>query len=173
MFEGNGGTPKRLTVYAIDPKMMELSKTDAPQWILISWTAHLNDPISLSLHQAMLNNVNVQYIYDYFFDPEKVKGQPYKPLRSPSAVEVVTAGKLSEAATLNAADPAVHFFDDFSSGVVGKKPLNWNSTLDNTGASSVVTELKGVNGQWASMAGMQDHAHGTEDAAAAGLRPEL
>ena len=154
VFEGSGGSPKRLTVYAIDPKMMELSKTDAPQWIVISWTAHLNDPISLSLHQAMLNNFNVQYLYDYFFDPDKVKGQPYKPLRSPSAVEVVTAGKPSEAATRNAADPAVHFFEDFSSGTVGKKPLNWNSTLDNTGASSVVTELKGLNGHWASMAGM-------------------
>ena len=154
VFDGGGGAPKRLTVYAIDPKMMELSKTDAPQWITISWTAQLNDPISLSLHQAIQNNFNVQYLYDYFFDPEKVKGQPYKPLRSPAAVEVVTAGKLSDAATRNAADPAVHFFDDFSSGTVGKKPLNWNSTLDNTGASSVVTELKGLSGQWVSMAGM-------------------
>ena len=57
VFDGNGGASKRLTVYAIDPKMMELSKTDAPQWILISWTAHLNDPISLSLHQAMLQQL--------------------------------------------------------------------------------------------------------------------
>ena len=155
VFEGSGGSTTRLIVYAIDPKMMELSKTDAPQWILISWTAHLNDPISLSLHQAMQNNFNVQYLYDYFFDPDKVKGQPYKPLRSPSAVEVVASGTLSEAATKSAADPAVHFFDDFSSGTVGKKPLNWNSTLDNTGASSVVTDLKGLSGHWASMGGMR------------------
>jgi hypothetical protein len=155
VFESGGGEPKRLTVYAIDPKMMELTKTDAPQWITISWTAQLNDPISLSLHQAMLNNFNVQYVYDYFFDPEKVKGQPYKPLRSPAEVEVVTAGKASDAATRNATDPAVHFFEDFSSGTVGKKPLNWNSTLDNMGSSSVVAQLNGVNGQWASMAGMR------------------
>ncbi len=40
------------------------------------WTAHLNDPISLGLHNAILNNVDFQYIYDYFFDPDKVKGQP-------------------------------------------------------------------------------------------------
>ena len=99
VFESGGGAPKRLTVYAIDPKMMELTKTDAPQWIAISWTAQLNDPISLSLHQAIHNNFNLQYLYDYFFDPDKVKGQPYKPLRSPAAVETVTAGKASEAAT--------------------------------------------------------------------------
>jgi len=155
VFEGNGGTPTRLPVYTIDPKLVELSKTDAPQWILISWTAQLNDPVNLSLHQAMLNNVDVQYIYDYFFDPDKVKGQPYKPLRSPAAVEVVTGGKLSDVAARNAADPAVHFFDDFSSSVVGKKPLNWNSTLDNNGTSSVVTELNGLNGRWAAMGGMR------------------
>jgi hypothetical protein len=155
VFEGNGGTPRRLQVYAIDPRMIELSKTDAPQWIVMYWTAHLNDPISLSLHEAILNNVDFQYIYDYFFDPAKVKGQPYKPLRSPSFTETVVASKPSATAAKNAADPAVVFFEDFSSSAVGTKPLNWKSTLDNTGASSVVTELKGLDGHWATMAGMQ------------------
>ena len=155
VFEGDGGTPKRLQVYTIDPRVVELCKTDAPQWIIMYWTAHLNDPISLGLHNAILNNVDFQYIYDYFFDPAKVKGQPYKPLRSPSFTEAAVAGKPSETATKNTADPAVLFFEDFSSSAVGKKPLNWKSTLDNTGASSVVTELKGLEGHWASMAGMQ------------------
>ena len=155
VFEGNGGTPKRLQIYTFDPRVTELCKTDAPQWIVIYWTAHLNDPVSLSLHQAMLNNVDFQYIYDYFFDPGKVKGQPYKPLRSPSFTEATVAGKPSEMATKNTADPAVFFFEDFSSSAVGKKPLNWKSTLDNTGASSVVAELKGLDGHWAAMAGMQ------------------
>ena len=155
VFEGTGGTPTRLPVYSFDPRVLELCKTDAPQWIVMYWTAHLNDPVSLSLHNAILNNVNFQYIYDYFFDPGKVKGQPYTPLRSPSLAEAVVVGKPSEAATKNAADPAVVFFEDFSSSAVGKKPLNWRSTLDNTGASSVVTELKGLDGHWASMAGMQ------------------
>ena len=98
VFEGNGGTSKRLPVYTIDPRVVELCKTDAPQWIVMYWTAHLNDPISLSLHKAILNNVDFQYIYDYFFDPDKVKGQPYKPLRSPSFTETVVAGKPSETA---------------------------------------------------------------------------
>ena len=154
-FEGNGGTPTRLPVYTFDPRIVELSKTDALQWIVIYWTAHLNDPISLSLHEAMLNNFNFQYVYDYFFDFEKVKGQPYAPLRSPSLTETVVAGKPSAAATKNAADPALVFFEDFASSPVGKKPINWRSTLDNTGASSVVTELKGLDGRWAAMAGMQ------------------
>jgi hypothetical protein len=155
VFEGNGSRVLRLPVYTFDPRLAELCKTDAPQWITISWTATLNDPVSKSVHDAILNNLNVQYIYDYFFDPDKVKGQPYKPLRSPSFTEAAVAGKSSEAATKNAADPAVAFFEDFSASAVGKKPLNWKSTLDNTGATSVVTELKGLDGHWASMSGFQ------------------
>jgi hypothetical protein len=155
VFERNGGTAKRLPVYTIDPRLAELCKTDAPQWIVMSWTAQLNDPVSLSLHKAILNNVNFEYIYNYFFDPGKVKGQPYKPLRSPSALEAAGVAEPSEAMRKNATDPTVHFFDDFSSAAVGKKPLNWRSTLDATGASSVVTELKGLDGYWASMSGMQ------------------
>jgi hypothetical protein len=114
VFEGNGGTSKRLSVYTIDPRVTELCKTDAPQWIVMYWTAQLNDPVSLSLHEAILNNVNFQYIYDYFFDPGKVKGQPYTPLGSPSFTEAAVLGKPSEAATKNAADPAVVFFEDLS-----------------------------------------------------------
>lgn len=160
VFEGNGGTPKRLPVYTIDPKVIELCKTDAPQWIVVYWTAGLNDPVSLGLHQAILNNVNFQYIYDYFFDPAKVQGQPYTPLRSPSLKEAVVVGTLSAAAKTQAADPAVVLFEDFSSTAVGKKPLNWRSTLDNTGASSVVTELKGLDGHWASVGGTELTATG-------------
>ena len=155
VFVGNGGSEKRLTVYTMDPRVVELCKTDAPQWIVVYWTAHLNDPANLSLHQAVLNNVNFQYIYDYFFDPEKVKGQPYRPLRSPSVTETIVAGKPSAVAAKSAADPTVVFFEDFSSSVVGKKPLNWTSNLNNTGGSSVVTELKGLDGHWASMSGMK------------------
>ena len=67
----------------------------------------------------------------------------------------MAAAEPSATVRKNAADPAVHFFDDFSSTAVGKKPLNWHSTLDATGASSVVTELKGLDGHWASMSGMR------------------
>jgi len=155
VFEGNGGGSKRLAVYTVDPKVVELCKTDAPQWIVIYWTAQLNDPVSKSLHDAMLNNFNFQYVYDYFFDPDKVQGQPYKPLRSPSFTEAAVAGKSSEAATKSAADPSVVFFEDFSSSPLGKKPLNWHSTLDNKGASSLVTELTGLNGHWASMSNVR------------------
>lgn len=155
VFERGGGPRTMLPVYTIDPRLAELCKTDAPQWIVMSWTTNLNDPVSLGLHKAILNNVNVDYIYNYFFDPDKVKGQPYTPLRSPSFVETAVAAEPSAAARKTAADPTVHFFEDFSSAGVGRKPLNWKSTLDQAGASSVITELKGLDGHWASMSGFQ------------------
>lgn len=81
VFEHTGGSPLRLPVYTFDPRMIELSRTDAPQWLVMSWTADLLSPASRNLHRAILDNVNFQYIYDYFFDPARVKGQSYTPLR--------------------------------------------------------------------------------------------
>jgi hypothetical protein len=133
VFERDGANGKRLPVYTIDPRLAELCKTDAPQWIVMSWTAQLNQPVSRSLHEAILNNVNVEYIYNYFFDPGKVKGQPYKPLRSPSFTEAAVAAEPSEAARKKRRIPPW-----FSSTAVTQR----KSTLDNTGASSVVAELK-------------------------------
>jgi len=150
-FEGNGGSPKRLPVYTVDAATLERCKSDTPQWVVVSWTAQLNHPVSKHLHDAVLNQFNLEYIYNRFFNPEKVKGLPYAPLR-PARAE--TAAIEASAATRTiAADPSVYFFEDFSTTPVGKPPLNWHSNLDNTGATSVVVELKGLEGHWASLSG--------------------
>jgi hypothetical protein len=151
VFEGNGGSSMRLPVYTVDAATLERCKSDAPQWVVVSWTAMLNDPVSKHLHDAILTQFNLEYIYDRFFDPEKVKGQPYSP-RRPARAETATA----EASALSkkvAADPNVYFFDDFSTTPAGRRPINWRSTLDSAGASSVVVELQGLEGHWAALSG--------------------
>jgi hypothetical protein len=80
VFEGNGSST-RLQVYTLDPKSVAGSRTDTPQWVVVSWTAQLTDPASRHLHEAMMASFNFQYVYDYFFAPEKVKGQAYAPLK--------------------------------------------------------------------------------------------
>jgi hypothetical protein len=70
-------------VYKIDPAMAELCKRDKPQWILISWQYYVVDPTEKQQHEANINNFNFSYIYNFFFDPEKVKGQVYRPLQYP------------------------------------------------------------------------------------------
>ena len=56
VFEGTGASRLRLPVYKVDPAMAELCKKDAPQWIVVSWTAQLNDPVNRKLHDAVLNH---------------------------------------------------------------------------------------------------------------------
>jgi hypothetical protein len=152
-FLGTGGSPLRLPVYKVDPALAALTKTGGPQWLVVAWTAQLNDPASKRLHDAVVNNFNFAFVHDYFFAPEKVKGRTYAPLRNPAATETVAPVAASAASTARAADPGVYFFDDFSTTPVGKAPIGWKSSLSNTGASSVVAELPGMPGHWMATTG--------------------
>ncbi len=82
VFEGNGGSSLKLPVYKIDPVIAENCKKDNPQWFMITWNGGLNNTVGNSLHESILNNFNFEYLYNFFFYPEKVKGQSYKPIRS-------------------------------------------------------------------------------------------
>lgn len=78
IFDGNGNSANKFAVYKIDHSMAELCKKDSPQWILISWMWHPNNPVEKYLHESILNNFNFDYVYNFFFAPEKIKGQSYK-----------------------------------------------------------------------------------------------
>lgn len=71
---------KRYAVYKVDPAMAELCKKDKPQWILVSWEYWPGDAIEQQQHEAIINNFNFDYVYNFFFDAGKIKGQSYKPL---------------------------------------------------------------------------------------------
>ncbi len=83
VFEGQGGSAYKYPVYTIDPAMYELCKKDMPQWILISWWWNSGQVKEKYMHESIVNNFNFEYAYNFFFYPEKVKGQPYKPVHSP------------------------------------------------------------------------------------------
>jgi len=145
-------TSGRLPVYKVDPAMAELCKKDKPQWILISWNYSPNDPIEKHQHESIINNFNFDYVYNFFFNPEKIKGQPYKPLRSPLYKEAVVVTAASEASKKSAADKNIHFFEDFSTTAVGKTPIGWKTNLASDGSSSVVAKPDGLEGNWAILA---------------------
>jgi hypothetical protein len=46
-------------------------------------------------------------------------------------------------------DKNIHFFEDFSTTGINKKPIGWRSTLGIYGSSSVITTLDGLSGNWA------------------------
>jgi len=136
----------------VDPAMAELCKKDKPQWILISWNYSPTDPIEKYQHESIINNFNFDYVYNFFFYPEKVKGQPYKPLRSPLYKEAVVVAAASETAAKNAADKNIHFFEDFSTTTVGKTPIGWKTNLAQDGSAPVVKKPDGLEGNWVVMA---------------------
>jgi hypothetical protein len=148
MFADNGLSGHRYPVYKIDPVMAELAKTDKPQWILVTWDGNIAEPVAKQQHEAILNNFDFDYVYNFFFDPEKVQGQPYKPLRSPYAKEAAAVTGATEAAKNNGSDGNVHFFEDFPTSRAGQKPIGWS-----VGTAGLVTNLDGLPGSWAVMAG--------------------
>jgi hypothetical protein len=153
VFLGTGGSPLRIPIYKVDPAKAALTKTGGPQWIVVTWTAQLNDPAIKRLHDAVINNFNFEYVYNYFFAPEKVKGQAYAPLRNPAATAAVAPTAASASSKARAADPNMFFFDDFSTTPVGRAPIGWTSTLNNNGESSIVATIDGVPGHWATTTG--------------------
>ena len=104
-------TSGRMPVYKVDPAMAALCKKDKPQWILVSWSWTPHDPVEKYMHESIIHNFNFDYVYNFFFDTEKVKGITYKPLRSPYSKEVVVVTEASEASKKNTADKNIHFFD--------------------------------------------------------------
>ncbi|MBC7866648.1 MAG: hypothetical protein H7X88_03850 [Gloeobacteraceae cyanobacterium ES-bin-316] len=132
----------------------ELSKTDLPQWLVIRWSWGMeNQPYYLHLHESILNNFNFDYVYKFFFEPEKVKGQAYKPLRSPSLKEAVVITEASETNKKITADKTVFFFEDFSTTAPGKKPIGWQAKFANSGTTGVVTNPDGLDGNWVELRG--------------------
>jgi hypothetical protein len=151
VFGQNRGPGRRHPVYKIDPAIAALAKSDRPQWVVVTWNGNIaTDPVAIQLQDAILNNFDFDYLYDFVFNPEKVKGRPYQPRRSPTATAPAATSEPSAAVKTAASDPSVHFFDDFSRTPPGQKPTAWA-----TGVAGLVTTLDGLPGHWAVMAG--DH----------------
>lgn len=149
VFGEKGRYSHRYPVYKVDPVVAERAKSEGPQWIVVSWDGNIaTDPVAKQLHEAILNNFDFDYLYDFVFDPEKVKGRPYKPRRSPDFTEPVVVLEASAATRINASDANVHFFEDFSTTRVGQAPIGWS-----VGIAGLVTSLDGLPGNWAVLAG--------------------
>lgn len=153
VFEGNGAGSKKLPVYKIDPMIAENCKKDTPQWFMVTWNGGLNTTVGNTLHESILNNFNFEYLHNFFFYPDKVKGQTYRPVRSASYEEVVVAGSASKTQMKLAADKSVFLFEDFSTNAVGKKPMGWKSGLAPNGTTALVTNRDGLDGNWLQLRG--------------------
>ncbi|MBI3138600.1 MAG: hypothetical protein HYZ15_08455 [Sphingobacteriales bacterium] len=154
IFEGEAGNQRSIPVYKYDPVKTALTNSDRPQWIRISWGgSRMNDPVFKHMHASLLNNLDIDYIYNYFFDPEKVKGKAYQPLHSPVTEEKPVVQEVSGNSRKAQADPSVLFYEDFSNTVTGKSPVNWASDLNSQGQAVQVETVSGQTGNWAVLKG--------------------
>ena len=153
VFEGTGGGSLKLPVYKIDPVMAELCKKDKPQWIKITWHGDINNAVGKHQHQSILNNFNFDYVYNFFFAPENVKGKFYEPLLNPAYKDAAVASETSLVSKKNTADATIFFFEDYSVTGVGKSPIGWKATLAGNGTTALVKNPNGLDGNWVELIG--------------------
>jgi len=152
-------TQATFAILKVKQSALELCKTDPPQWLVIRWTWGMeNQAYFLHFHESILNNFNFDYAYNYFFEPEKIKGQAYKPLRSPSFKEAVVVSGASEASKKISTDKSIFFFEDFSTTSIGKKPIGWEAKFANGGTTAVVSKPDGLDGNWVALRGHKINA---------------
>lgn len=143
-------------ILRVKMEALELCRKDRPQWLVIRWTMGLpNEAFNVHLHESILNNFNFDYAYNFFFNPEKVRGQSYRPLRSPSHKEEEVQVTESEAGRKAKADESIVFYDDFSTTGIGRKPAGWQAKLANGGTSALVASPGGLEGSWVELRGHQ------------------
>ncbi|GAB3800806.1 hypothetical protein GCM10028819_26840 [Spirosoma humi] len=140
-------------VYTYEPSVYEKAKTDQPQWIAIHFPFATKESgrKEYELYRAITEHFNFDYVYDYFFNPEKVKGQPYRPvneehLKATLADYRKRAYWNNPAATAATLPAGVLFQDDFSINQVGARPAGW--FFSSSGKASQVTTVNGLPGKW-------------------------
>lgn len=138
-------------IYTYEDNLLQKSKMDQPLWICISWkpTDEQYMPFEREIHRSMITHFNFDYVYDYFFNPERVKNKPYVILNEDQQKAHLASYKSKKdnkpAVTKNL--PAnVYFFDDFSGNSPGKKPQGWY--MPSVGEPSVTATPKGETGNW-------------------------
>lgn len=69
----------RYPIYKYTPETYARCKTDKPQWIVVRFPLNIEGHKDLdAIWKAMTEKFNYAYVYNTFFAPEKVKGQPYR-----------------------------------------------------------------------------------------------
>ncbi len=149
-------------VYRYTKEAIENSKKDKPLWIAITWPPQKPGTRvkSFEVHRAMLRYFNFDYVYDYFFNPEKVKGIAYSPANAEEQKAHIQQLRKHYAVTEN--KPllqGIYFMDDFSGTAEGSRPAGWNDSRGRTTAK--VVSLNNKPGRWVQLGHMNDLSAGT------------
>ncbi|MBS1662789.1 MAG: hypothetical protein JST68_17220 [Bacteroidetes bacterium] len=153
--DNNKAMNQAYPVYKVDAATMAKMGDVTPQWVAIAWPFERREDGN-QLHElftAMSQNINYDYIFDYFFAPEKVKGRPYTAsdeagLKARLAAVRATNGNndAKVSAKQGTLKDGVLLFDDFSQESEGARPAGWY--YKTAGTASLVSKVPGVDGKW-------------------------
>jgi hypothetical protein len=139
-------------VYKMEPAVMAKCNSDQPQWIAVTFQYASKEmgTKDYEFYRALTEHFNYDYAYDYFFDPEKVKGKPYKPMNEDLLMATLESyrkkSKPNKTTTQVSLPANVHFMDDFMGNSDGNKPAGW--FFRSNGKSSAVATVEGKPGKW-------------------------
>ena len=141
-------------VYKIPKEVLEKCKTEKPQWIAV-WFYNENKEKGNQLYEmyrSMTEHINYDYIYNYFFNPDKVKGVLYTAANEPQLKANLDAyRKKNSLAMATTTYPiqqksSAYFFEDFSLASEGSEPANWY--FKRYGKHPIITSIDNKNGKW-------------------------
>ena len=139
-------------VYKYSKELLQKCKTDQPQWlnITIPYRTKADGNQEYEMYKAVIENFNYEYAYNYFFNPEKVKGKAYTPANEvelKARLDAYRKKGIETATTTNTStSPNVLLADDFSRNDEGANAKGWN--MNTGGEHSTVTTLKNEPGKW-------------------------
>lgn len=141
-------------VYKIPKEIMEKCKTEKPQWIAVwfYYETKENGNQLYEMYRSMTENVNYEYIYNYFYNPEKVKGIAYTPANETQLKARLDNYRKKNSQAISVASASIpqqgntFFTENFLSNNASSEPANW--FFKRYGKHPVVTTIKNQDGKW-------------------------
>ncbi len=141
-------------VYKITGATLQKCRADKPQWVAVSFPVQTKEDGNqqYELYRAMLEHFNYEYVYNYYFNPDKTKGVAYKPVNESLLNATLDSYRKKGNQAINAKastspqQDGAYFFENFSSGNDGSEPANWY--FKRTGKHPLVTNIKNQTGKW-------------------------
>jgi len=150
---GTNSNKEIFEIYQLSSEATDLMKKEKPLWINITIERRPDYLMNYHVYQSFCKNFNLDYLYKYFFDPDKVKNLAYSPLYTPLKVLPPKALSSERSAKWKTEkeNNAVIFFEDFSGNQIGTEPVGWFSKMHNGTLSSkfsTVQQAPNEKGLW-------------------------
>jgi hypothetical protein len=141
---GNTRSKGEFAIYQLSPEAIELMKQDKPLWVKIDLSWRPEFASYADMYKSFCTNFNFDYVYNYFYNPEKVNNVMYKPLHAPlqRLEQKNYVSERSPDIKASKANAAVLFFDDFSGNAIGTEPVGWFSKQLNGSMSSRISSVQ-------------------------------